>query len=342
MTPEGAHPTTIRTYLYDGKSCRVAQGLAPAAPGQFRWIDISGMADAESIAQAARALGIEDLFIAEMFQTDQRPQTEIHGAIVQTFLRAPLGGPPFASEQIALILGPGFVLTLRESDQDPFGPVRRRLGAGVGRIRSAPGYLFYALIDVVLDGWFPLLERYGDAMEDLENRILQGPDETLTDRIHRLKRDLLNIRRALWPLRDALGALTRDGVPQTDAWMLPYFRDLTDHAFQALDLVEVYREVAQGLVDLQISALSNRLNEIMKVLTIISTLFLPMTFIAGVYGMNFDRASPYNMPELGWRFGYAFSLALMAASAAGMILMFRRMGWLGKGRARQADRDERD
>ncbi len=339
LAPPDARPTRVRTHVYDAAGHAVRDGFADAAPGAFRWIDVAGLADKDAIAGIARALGLSDLAIAEMFQTDQRPQTEVQGDLAQTFIRVPLASLPYASEQACLTLGPGFVLTVSESAHEVFEPVRRRMEAGAGRIRSAPGYLFYALIDAALDAWFPILESYGDAMEEIERAILQSPDHRMTGSIHRLKRDLLNIRRALWPMRDALGPLTRD-APQIEDWMLPYLRDLSDHAFQALDMVEVYREVAQGLVDLHLSSLSNRMNEIMKVLTIISTLFIPMTFIAGVYGMNFDRASPWNMPELGWRFGYPFSLALMAGSGAVMIWMFRRLGWLGGRPAPEEDGED--
>ncbi|SES65861.1 magnesium/cobalt transporter CorA [Oceanicella actignis] len=332
LTPPDARPTRIRTHVYDGAHHEIREGCAPPVEGAFRWVEIAGLADADAIAAAARALGLSDLAVAEIFQTDQRPQTEIDGALVQTFIRAPLGGPPLAGEQLCLVLGPGFALSVSESGHELFAPVLRRLEAGTGRIRSDPAYLFYALIDATLDAWFPLLERYGDAMERIEEAILRSPDHGMIGDIHQLRRDLLNMRRALWPLRDALAPLTREDSDRIPPWMRPYMRDLSDHAFQALDMVELYREVSQGLIDLHMSALSNRMNEVMKVLTIIATLFIPMTFIAGVYGMNFDRASPWNMPELGWRYGYPFALGLMGASAAAMIWLFRRHGWLGGGK----------
>lgn len=165
-------------------------------------------------------------------------------------------------------------------------------------------------------------------MEGPEERVLAAPgDEAMRD-IHLLKRDLLALRHALWPTREALTALQRDDTPQVDEALLPYLRDCSDHAFQLFDMVDVYRETAQGLVDLQLSSLSNRMNEVMKVLTMIATIFIPMTFIAGLYGMNFERASPYNLPELGWRFGYVYALGLMVGSASIMLFVFWRLGWV--------------
>lgn len=333
FVPPAARPTVVRTFVYDDAAADLHEGfMADPGPGKRRWIDICGLADKDAIVAVASALGLGELPIAEMFHTDQRPHTEVLGERVQTFLRLPASAMPFRSEQVTLLLGPGFVLSLREGERAVFEPVRRRLEAGSGRIRDASGYLFFALIDAGLDLWFPMLEGYGDRMEALEEQILADPEDGLVTEVHRLRRDLLEMRRALWPLREAIGVLLREDTPGIEDWMLPFFRDCADHAFQALDMVEVYREVSQGLVDLHLSSLSNRMNEIMKVLAIISTIFIPMTFVAGVYGMNFDRASPWNLPELGWRFGYEWALGLMAASAGVMIAVFYRLGWLGRRR----------
>ena len=180
----------------------------------------------------------------------------------------------------------------------------------------------------MVESFFPVLEEQGDLIEALEERILHNPSDGAMRNIHMLKRDLLVLRHAIWPMRDALTILQRDDTPQINTDLLPYLRDCSDHAFQLLDMVEVYRETAQGLVDLQLSSLSNRMNEVMKVLTMIATIFIPMTFIAGLYGMNFDRASPYNLPELGWRFGYLYAIGLMVISAAVMLFTFWRLGWI--------------
>jgi len=331
VVPLGASPTNIKTYLYDVNGVIVKDGYAPPQSGKICWIDIAGLADADAILSVSRELGLSDLTTAGIFQTDQRPHTEVLGEFVLTTMRMPLSALPYTSEQVTHIMGPNFVLSLRESNYDCFAPVRRRLHTGSGRIRSSSGYFCYALIDVVLDAWFPLLEGFGDLMETVEDQILLTPGDGITGQIHQLKRALLNVRRSIWPMREAISVLTRDDTPQIEDWMQPYLRDLSDHAFQALEMVEVYREVAQGLVDLHLSTLSNRMNEVMKVLTIISTIFMPITFLAGLYGMNFERTSTWNMPELGWKYGYFFALGLMAALAGTMFYFFRRIGWFGGG-----------
>lgn len=186
----------------------------------------------------------------------------------------------------------------------------------------------YALIDAAIDAFFPILERYGDLADTLEARVIEAPDRALVGRIHLLKRDLLEVRRALWPQREAIAALLHEEAPGIAADLRPFLRDCVDHCYQVIDMVEVQREIAAGLLDLHMSSVANRMNEVMKVLTIISTFFMPMTFLAGVWGMNFDRASPWNLPELGWRFGYPGALALMALSGAMLVAGFWRIGWI--------------
>lgn len=326
--PHDAETTVITWHSIGTAGYRVDDVKPQVSEGEFLWVDICGLGDDEAISKLARSHGLSDLAIADLFHLDQRAHTDIDGDLVVTVLRMPVSSPPFDADQITLILGPDFILTLRESERDSFAGVRKRLEKGSGRIRSSSAYLFYAFIDAIMDSYFPILERYGDLVEGLEERILAAPgDEAMRD-IHLLKRDLLALRHALWPTREALAAMQRDDTPHVDEALLPYLRDCTDHAFQLLDMVEVYRETAQGLVDLQLSALSNRMNEVMKVLTMIATIFIPMTFIAGLYGMNFDRASPYNLPELGWRFGYIYALGLMVASAIIMLFVFWRLGWI--------------
>ena len=301
--------------------------LLPAHVGQFRWIDIVGLENDAEISKLAQDLGLSDLSIADLFHLDQRPHTDIDGDLVQTVLRMPVRNQPF-TDQITLVLGQDFVLTLREQRRDCLDGVRKRLAGGKGRIRNSSEYLFYSLCDAVVESFFPVLEEQGDLIEALEERILHNPSDGAMRNIHMLKRELLVLRHAIWPMRDALAILQRDDTPQINTDLLPYLRDCSDHAFQLLDMVEVYRETAQGLVDLQLSSLSNRMNEVMKVLTMIATIFIPMTFIAGLYGMNFDRASPYNLPELGWRFGYLYAIGLMVISAAVMLFTFWRLGWI--------------
>jgi magnesium transporter len=242
------------------------------------------------------------------------------------------------------VLGENFVLTFQEGGGDCFDPVRKRLRRKRGRIRDVGAdYLAYALLDAVIDGFYPVLEDCGERLGVLEDEIIGAPSGAAVTDVHDLKHDLLTLRRAIWPQREMINTLLRDESELVSAATRIYLRDCYDHAVQLMDIVETYREIASALVDVYLSSVSARLNEIMKVLTIIATIFIPLSFIASVYGMNFDRnASPLNMPELGWRYGYVFSLALMLAIALGLLYYFRRRGWLGgTGEQRKARRRRR-
>jgi len=213
--------------------------------------------------------------------------------------------------------------------EDPFDPVRQRLRRSGSRIRQrGVDYLFYALIDTAVDLTFPVMEALGERIEALEMTVFDDPSREALDEIHRLKRELVVLRRSLWPQRDALNGLVRDEHETLAADTRPYLRDCYDHTVHALDLVESYREMASSLLEVYLSSLSNRMNDVMKVLTIIATLFIPLSFIVGVYGMNFDtQASPWNMPELGLRYGYPLLWLVMLSIVAGMLIWFRRKGW---------------
>ncbi|HTN74447.1 MAG TPA: magnesium/cobalt transporter CorA, partial [Pirellulaceae bacterium] len=208
-------------------------------------------------------------------------------------------------------------------------PVRARLRQGIGRIRElGADHLAYALLDATIDGYYPVIEHVSDALETLEDAVLARADESSLESLRAMKQDLLTIRRSIWPHREALGNLVREPHALICDATRVYLRDVYDHVVQVIDLVEVYRELVMDLRDFYMSAISNRINETMRVLTIVSTIFIPITFIAGVYGMNFDTSSPWNMPELKWRFGYLFCWALMLATAGFMVYYFRRQGWI--------------
>jgi magnesium transporter len=208
--------------------------------------------------------------------------------------------------------------------------VRDRIRKGGNKIRNTgPDYLAYALLDAFIDNYFPFLEQLGERLETLEDEVILRPDTQTITQIHRIKRDLLTMRRAVWPLRDALTSLIRESTPLITDDTRIYLRDCYDHTIRLIDLLETYREIATGLTDIYLSSMSNRLNEVMKVLTIFTAIFIPISFIAGVYGMNFNpNSSPWNMPELNWKWGYPFALALMAAVAIVLLIYFRRKGWL--------------
>ena len=299
--------------------------------GQVVWIDVQGLADIELIEKLGQCFGLHPLVVSDLVHTGQRPKTEIHDDYILVILREPRSGPPFDSEQIAIVIGDKFVLTFQERHGDLFDPIRRRMDEGSKRMREfGASYLAYALIDTIVDEYFPILEGYGELTEKLEHQVISQPQPHLITDIHVLKRELLDMRRALWSQREAVNLLLRDESDLVPDGIKVYLRDCADHSFQLLDMIEVYREVSQGLVDLHLSSVANRMNEIMKVLTVIATIFIPMTFVAGLYGMNFDRASPYNLPELGWTFGYLFALGIMAASTITMLIYFWRKGWIGR------------
>jgi magnesium transporter len=229
------------------------------------------------------------------------------------------------TEQVSIFLGPGFVITFQEHPGDCFDPIRDRIRKGKGQIRrQGADYLMYGILDAVIDGYFPFLEQLGEVVESLEDEVVEKPTRQTLNRVHEIKRDLLNIRRSVWPLREAINALIREESELVGETTRVYLRDCYDHAIQVLDVIETYRELAGGLMDVYLSSVSNKMNEVMKVLTIIATIFIPLTFMAGIYGMNFEA-----MPELKWRWSYPVLWCLMVAIAAVMLILFRRKGWLG-------------
>ena len=237
------------------------------------------------------------------------------------------------NEQLSFVLKAGLLVTFQEHVGDGFAPVRRRLREGKGSIRSrGTDYLLYALVDTTIDNYFPVLEIYGDTMEDLDEKIRLNPRPDLSHAVHALRRELRQLRRAVWPLRDVTSALGRGDLDQIGDALKPSFRDCYDHVMQVADFVEGSRERASDLGDLYQVMVSERTNQVMKVLTIIATVFIPLTFLCGLYGMNFDTTtSPYNMPELRWRYGYPALLAVMGLTVAGMVWFFFRKGWIDTG-----------
>jgi magnesium transporter len=234
-----------------------------------------------------------------------------------------------SSEQVSVFLGKNYVLTFQEREGDSFEPVRKRIREGRPLLMSSgPDYLTYALMDAIVDGYFPVLERYGERMEDLESAVLTTPTQEHLAGIYDIKHDILALRRSLTPMRELLNALTREPADLIRRETTVFLRDCYDHALRLLDMSETYRELAFDLVNLYLSNVSNRMNQIMKVLTIIATIFIPLGFLAGLYGMNFNpEISPWNMPELNWRFGYPFALAVMGLVALLLLFFFKRKGW---------------
>ncbi len=349
-TEPGAPPPPVRVIAYGPdrfeEPAHPTLADAQAALGKFpvTWIDIDGVNHEETLTRAAQLIGLHPLALADVAVVLQRPKVEDFGSYLFMVLRLPHvprppeppEGEPLQTEQVSLVLSANCVMTFQEEARpgDCFDPVRHRLRTSSGNIRSlGPDHLAYAIIDAVIDAYFPLLEGLGERLDALESRVLERPEPRLIHDLHRIRRDLLTIRRSIWPLRDALNSLVRDQTPLIRAETRVFLRDCYDHAAQILDLVEAYREICSALMEVHLTNLSNRMNEVMKVLTVISTIFIPLTFIVGIYGMNFDTAHPLNMPELRWPYGYVTVMLFMLVLALSMVWVFRRRGWIGRGRS---------
>ncbi len=291
------------------------------------WVNVDGLGDAEVLRTLGEIFGIHRLALEDVTHVYQRAKVEPYPEHLFVVARmVHLADDGLDTEQVSFFVGPAYVLSFQEEIAgDSFDQVRARLRDRSGRIRHAgAGYLAYALLDALIDAYFPVLERYGDQIEALEAEVVGSPQPRLVGRVHSIKRDLLELRRAIWPHREAVNALLREESPQVAGEVRLHLRDCYDHTVQLLDIVETYRELTSGLLDVYLTSMGNRMTEVMKVLTIFTAIFIPLTFIAGVYGMNFEH-----MPELRWRFGYLAVMAFMAALAGGMLLAFRRRGWIG-------------
>jgi magnesium transporter len=300
------------------------------------WINVDGLGDVDAIASLADMLGLHRLAVEDTINTHQRAKVEHYRNHMYLVAHMACPGEEFHTEQLSLFLGSNFVITFQEGHPgDPFEPIRSRIrsGNGGGQLRQAGAdYLAYSLIDAVIDGYFPILEGVGERLEAFEDEILSHPTSQIATHVHQVKRDLMALRRTMWPLREAMNSLVRDTNPLITQETKLYLRDCYDHTIRIIDFVETYRELGSDLMDLYLSSINQRMTEVMKVLTIISTIFIPLTFIAGLYGMNFHtERSPWNMPELTWYLGYPFSLSMMAAVSVGMLFFFRRKGWIGAG-----------
>lgn len=296
------------------------------AEGSVCWIDVHGLGDEKVLREFAELFSIHPLALEDVVNAPQRPKTECFEKHTLCITRmALLREEGLEPEQVSLFVGQNYVLTFQERSGDVFDPIRHRIRVGGSVIRSSgPSYLAYALLDAVIDGYYPILEMFGEKLEALEDEIMADPRPAILQKIYQAKRDLLAIRRAIWPQREAVNALIRDENPLFGDTVRVYLRDCYDHCVQIMDGVETYRELAGGLMDVYLSSIGNRQNEVMKVLTIMASIFIPLTFMAGLYGMNFE-----NMPELSTPWAYPFLLAAMIVVAIGMVAYFRRKGWLG-------------
>jgi magnesium transporter len=290
------------------------------------WINVDGIHQVDVVEKLGAYFDLHPLLLEDILNTEQRPKMEDYGDcifIVLKMLWCCEEGDGIQIEQVSLVLGPGFVISFQEREGDVFEPIRQRIRNGKGRIRKAGAdYLAYALVDATVDGYFSVLERLGDVIEDTEDRLAENPARETLRSIRSLKNTMISLRRSIWPLREVIGGLERIEsrlvTPATHA----YLRDLYDHTIQIIDTIESYRDITAGMIDIYLSSISNRLNEVMKVLTMFASIFIPLTFIAGIYGMNFRY-----MPELDWRWGYFAALAFMGIVGTAMLVYFKRKRW---------------
>lgn len=305
--------------------------------GKFRWIEMNGLGDIEALRALGQKYGLHPLALEDVLDTGQRAKVEPyedHLFIVAHMVYRDEEGY-MAGEQVSMFLRPNLLITIQEEPKiDVFTPVRERLKGGRGFIRKlGSDYLAYALLDSIIDHVFPLLEVIGDTIEDLEDDILEAPTRECAQKLHQYKRMLMQLRRLVWPERDVISSLLHDDSGIITKETKVYLRDCYDHTVQIMDLIESYRDIVAGLMDTYLSVVGMRTNDIMRVLTVISAIFIPLTFIAGVYGMNFahevdGKELPMNMPELYSPHGYAGCLLLMATVAIGQLIFFKRKGWL--------------
>ncbi|MTJ09482.1 magnesium/cobalt transporter CorA [Anabaena sp. UHCC 0204] len=298
------------------------------------WVDVQGLGSKDILQRLGQSFDLHPLVLEDIVNMVERPKIEDYEdqlVIIAHMVVPNQNNGSYYSEQVSLVLGKHYVLTVQEEpEHDCFDGVRMRINKGKGIIRrQGSDYLAYSLLDAIIDGFFPVLELYGERINDLEEEVIVNPTQKTLQKIYKIRRELLQLRRAIWPQRDAINSLIRDGSELINDDVRVYLRDCYDHAVQVMDIVETYRELVSGLMDVYLSAISNKMNEIMKLLTVVSSIFIPLTFIAGVYGMNFNtEKSPLNMPELNWYWGYPLCLGVMALVAMSLIFFFWRRGWL--------------
>lgn len=336
--PASGHtaPVRVTTMRYCAETLIERELASPAElaglrqPGSTLWINVDGVGEPHWLQSIGETFGLHTLALEDAVHVHQRAKVEEYGDHLFIVVRMVAASDRLSTEQVSLFLGPDFVVTVQElPGGDCLDSVRQRLRTNSGRLRrGGADYLVYALVDAVIDSYFPVLERYGEDLDALD-ATADGSSPEVLDRLHIIRQELLQMRRAAWPHRDALNELLRYETNLIAEGTRVFFRDCYDHSIQIIDVLETQREMCADMRDLVLTMVGQRTNDIMRVLTIMSTIFIPLSFIAGVYGMNFDtQQSPYNMPELTWKYGYLLSLGIMALTAGGLLVFFYRKGWL--------------
>jgi len=318
---------------YDERSCsetvltELAQCIVCRGKPSVTWVDIEGVHDIQAFEKIGGCFDLHPLVMEDILNTDQRPKLEDYGDYLYIVLRMLTSASEtgeIASEQVSLILGENFVLSIQEGAKgDVFDSVRSRIRGGKGQIRRlGADYLAYALIDAVVDNYFIILEKIGERIEFLEESLIGNPGPDTLKLLHHLKREMIYLRKSVWPLREVVAAMQRRDSALIREGTGYYLRDVYDHTIQVIDTIETFRDMLSGMLDIYLSSVSNRMNSVMKVLTVIATIFMPLTWIAGIYGMNFKH-----MPELEWAWGYPAVWALTLAIAVGMMVYFKKKKW---------------
>ena len=291
------------------------------------WINVDGIHNHQLINQFETEFGLDHLLLEDVANTNQRPKIEERNTYLFLSLKMLTyneTNQDVDNEQISIFLGNDYIISFQEKSGDVFGPIRDRIVNGKGQIRSRGNdYLFYSLIDSIIDNYFLVIENVGSSLEELEEEIFNNPSHSALEKIQKNKNILLNLRRSIYPLRESINKLLRDNIDFINPETTKYFTDVYDHTIQIIDILESYKDIISGLKDSYISSLSLKMNQVMQVLTIIATIFIPLTFIAGIYGMNFD-----NIPELHWKNGYWYFWSLTVIIVTGLIIYFKKKKWL--------------
>ena len=327
-------PPLIRILDFDADSLRERSKASLDECIPFRdsdsvtWIDVEGLHDVELLDRLGSCYGVHPLILEDILNTDQRPKADDMEGYIYVVLKMLDFDPhslEIVSEQVSIVLGRNYVISLQEGREgDLFEPLRERIRNGKGRIRKlGPDYLAYSLLDTIIDHYFIILEKFAERIEVLEDNLVNDPRPETLQQIHHLKREMIFLRKSAWPLREVVNVLEKSESELIRPTTKIFLRDIYDHAIHIIDSIETHRDMLSGMLDIYLSSVSNRMNQVMKVLTIIATIFMPLTFLAGIYGMNFKY-----MPELGWRWGYPLVLLIMAGAAAAMVYFFKKKNWL--------------
>ena len=323
---------TIKIITYDQEGSREIEveqletHVASMGEGSVTWININGIHEKDVIEKIGKLFSLHPLLLEDIMNTDQRPKMEEHEGYLFIVLKmlSSQGMPNLIKdEQVTIVFGHGFLISFQESEPDEFSPIREMIKNGRGRIkRMGSDYLAYSLMDIIVDNYFVVMEKLGEEIEGLETELIKNPKQETLRSIHRLKREMIFIRRSIWPLREVIGDLERRGSTFIQESTSLYLRDIYDHIIHVIETTETFRDIIAGMVDIYLSSVSNKMNEIMKVLTIIATIFIPLTWIVGIYGMNFDY-----MPELREKLGYPIVMAIMVVIGIMMLIYFKRKKW---------------